>query len=543
MKNKSIKKILCVTSLICSIFTIPVYASFDQISKGDEGQKVVEIQTYLIEQGFLEGNADGQFGNGTEGAVKGFQEVNGLNITGIIDEETYNLLSGNIAPEELIEIDVSKVRPITFDAGLNHILGLKEDGKIFALFEGDEKDDFGQCGIDSWENILSISAGGYYSLGLQADGTVVAVGDNSDGQCNIKSWTGIIDVAAGYQHSVGLKMDGTVVATGYNEYGQCNTETWTDIIDVAAGGWHTIGLRSDGTVVTTGQNKKGQCDVSDWTNIVAIDGGTYGTIGLKADGTVVAAGGDGNDFEDLSHWQDIINISIHGFRDTVYGIKSDGSVETTANSGVIDEPCMAAAIVNRPCFLMTDGSVKYRNSDTFSDIKLQKPYQHIINKTDIGNQNTGNWLMLPFVDEFNLPTDDYYVVNDVVFEGTFSNSATNNSLLKAYLFYSSDGEYDYPSMRLLEYGEYFVNNIYSDDIEYDIVIMDNDNNKYYLEGTMYSKSDVIYFSDDKIVIDALKKGGRVLFAITEKENSLNKYVVTIEDATGFDAIYYQYWNK
>lgn len=33
-------------------------------------------------------------------------------------------------------------------------------------------------------------------------------------------------VAAGYAHSVGLKADGTVVATGDNTYGQCNVTGW-----------------------------------------------------------------------------------------------------------------------------------------------------------------------------------------------------------------------------------------------------------------------------------------------------------------------------
>jgi hypothetical protein len=51
-------------------------------------------------------------------------------------------------------------------------------------------------------------------VGLKADGTVVAVGDNYDGQCNVGNWTDITQVAAGGIHTVGLKSDGTVVAAG-----------------------------------------------------------------------------------------------------------------------------------------------------------------------------------------------------------------------------------------------------------------------------------------------------------------------------------------
>jgi alpha-tubulin suppressor-like RCC1 family protein len=59
-------------------------------------------------------------------------------------------------------------------------------------------------------------------------------------------------VAAGGYHTVGLKSDGTVLAVGDNEYGQCDVGGWTGIVQVAAGRWHTVGLKSDGTVVATG---------------------------------------------------------------------------------------------------------------------------------------------------------------------------------------------------------------------------------------------------------------------------------------------------
>ena len=74
-------------------------------------------------------------------------------------------------------------------------------------------------------------------------------------------------VSAGWNHTVGLRADGTVVATGSNDYGECDTDSWTDIVAVSTGAFHTVGLRSDGTVVATGSNDSGQCDVSSWTNI------------------------------------------------------------------------------------------------------------------------------------------------------------------------------------------------------------------------------------------------------------------------------------
>ena len=74
-------------------------------------------------------------------------------------------------------------------------------------------------------------------------------------------------VAARYSHTVGLKRDGTVVAVGYNSDDRCEVSEWRDIVAVAAGGYHTVGLKRDGTVVAVGDNDDGQCDVSDWADI------------------------------------------------------------------------------------------------------------------------------------------------------------------------------------------------------------------------------------------------------------------------------------
>ena len=75
---------------------------------------------------------------------------------------------------------------------------------------------------------MAISAGYDHTIGLKADGTVVAVGNNTDGQCDVSDWTDIVAISVD-DHTVGLKKDGTVVAVGENEYGQCDVSGWTDI--------------------------------------------------------------------------------------------------------------------------------------------------------------------------------------------------------------------------------------------------------------------------------------------------------------------------
>ena len=74
-------------------------------------------------------------------------------------------------------------------------------------------------------------------------------------------------LAAGYNHTVGLKADGTVVAAGSHSSGQYDVSGWRDIVAVAAGTERTLGLKADGTVAAIGRNKEGQCDVSGWTDL------------------------------------------------------------------------------------------------------------------------------------------------------------------------------------------------------------------------------------------------------------------------------------
>ena len=212
-------------------------------------------------------------------------------------------------------------------AGFAHTVGLKADGMVVAAGSNDD----GQCNVRDWRDIVSIAAGAYHTVGLKADGTVVATGRNSSGQCDVSDWTDIVSIAASAGHTVGLKADGTVVAAGYNGSGRCNVRGWTDIVSIAAGWDHTVGLKTDGTVVAAGKNDDGRCDVSDWTNIVSIAAGNSHTVGLKADGTVVTAGKNQYGQCNVRDWTDIVSIAA-GWRHTV-GLKTDGTVVATGDNG------------------------------------------------------------------------------------------------------------------------------------------------------------------------------------------------------------------
>lgn len=198
-----------------------------------------------------------------------------------------------------------------------HTVGIRSNGTVVAV--GYNTD--GECNVSGWKDIVAVSVSMNHTVGLKADGTVVAVGRSLNGMCDVSDWRDIVDISAGGGHTVGLKSDGTVVAVGWNG---CEVSDWQDIVDVSAGGNHTVGLKSDGTVVATGRNHKGQCDVSDWKNIVAVSAGSDNTVGLRADGTVVVVGDNSFNQYDVSDWQDITSISV-GIG-TIVGLKADGTV-------------------------------------------------------------------------------------------------------------------------------------------------------------------------------------------------------------------------
>ena len=230
------------------------------------------------------------------------------------------------AREKTFEIWEQIAQRETVSAGSEHTVGLKADGTVAAV--GNNR--YGQCDAGDWTNIVAVSAGFSHTVGLKADGTVVAVGNNDDGQCDVGAWTDIVAITAGYSHTVGLKADGTVAAVGNNRYGQCDAGDWTNIVAVSAGFSHTVGLKADGTVVAVGNNDDGQCDVGAWTDIVAITAGYSHTVGLKADGTVVAIGDNRFSQCDVGAWTDIVAVSTGRYH--TVGLKADGTVTTVGGN-------------------------------------------------------------------------------------------------------------------------------------------------------------------------------------------------------------------
>ncbi len=236
--------------------------------------------------------------------------------------------------EQNEEIDTWK-NIIEVSAGGFHSAALKKDGTVKTINIGDME----KIKISCWSDIISVDVGLCHTVGLTKKGNVLAVADSDPeyarfdyGQSNVDSWENIIAISAGRFHTVGLKTDGTVVAVGRNDDGQCNVEGWQDIISISAGEFHTVGLKSDGTVIAVGWNNTNQCDVAEWKDITAISASLHHTVGLKSDGTVITTGciDSKMDFYEacqVGEWTDIVAISA-GETHTA-ALKSDGTAIST----------------------------------------------------------------------------------------------------------------------------------------------------------------------------------------------------------------------
>lgn len=235
---------------------------------------------------------------------------------------------GNFDQNPAVPVDTSGVMGGVFikkvAAGLFHSLALSTDGQVFAWGRGDN----GQLGqgdnnLDSSTPLLvsggaligkfitDISAGGYHSMALDADGVVYTWGANDSGQLGdnttIDSWTPILvnnsvgftlssrdvtifgdsnavaitGIVAGNRHSLANdKITGTVYAWGSNTFAQLGAMSEASMelkpvvventgpgkilmVDIFSGPGsnNSIGIDNAGAAYSWGDNSANQCGI------------------------------------------------------------------------------------------------------------------------------------------------------------------------------------------------------------------------------------------------------------------------------------------
>ena len=89
MIHRRVLSVFFITCVLCLFNVATALAAFEY---GDDGQEVLVIQKRLVELKYSLTQLDGDFGSETEAAVKQFQADKGLEVDGIVGNETYMAL-------------------------------------------------------------------------------------------------------------------------------------------------------------------------------------------------------------------------------------------------------------------------------------------------------------------------------------------------------------------------------------------------------------------------------------------------------------------
>ncbi|BDR53792.1 hypothetical protein KIM372_16990 [Bombiscardovia nodaiensis] len=197
---------------------------------------------------------------------------------------------------------------LTVDAGYWHTFATGSDGKLYAWgFNGDGR--LGVGGVASQlkpapvktdnlpagTRLVTASAGGYHSLGIDSNGQLYTWGGNDKGELgtndlagrliptpvttNIPTGTRFKQVSAGFQYSEALDTNGHLYAWGENANGQLGVNDYTQrniptpvitdnitpgtqIAQVSSGAYHTLATDTNGRPYAWGNNNNGQLSIT-----------------------------------------------------------------------------------------------------------------------------------------------------------------------------------------------------------------------------------------------------------------------------------------
>ena len=244
--------------------------------------------------------------------------------------------------------------------GFYHTVGLRADGTVAAC--GD--DSFGQCDTQALHDITAVAAGAYHTLALHRDGTVSALGRNSEGQCDTAAWRDVAAVAAADYASFGLTRDGTLLCTGFYDYAE--PESWSGLVFASGGSYNLAALRGDGTVWTYPKLK----NTDALRGCVALAVNTGCVTGVMKDGSVACS------VFDLSSWEDVIALSESGT--AILGLRADGRVLAhflrpgdAIDFSVLTDVRALAAGGTHFAFVLADGSVRVFGENAHGEAETQ----------------------------------------------------------------------------------------------------------------------------------------------------------------------------
>jgi alpha-tubulin suppressor-like RCC1 family protein len=236
-----------------------------------------------------------------------------------------------------------------------------------------------------------MSAGGRHLLALRADGSIRAIGENSDGQCDAPMLAaGVVytAVAASQQASGALTSDGGAVGWGgirgirYTRY--MPMLSGHSYVDIAAGSVYVLALRSDGTVFRWHIDSTPSALPQPPANTRYIGVGSSGVgdpVALRSDGMLVDPLGNSLAMPPLPSGLGYRDVSVG--RRHYLALRSDGSIVAWGenSSGQCNVPPLPAGMAyvqasagdGHSVALRNDGSVVAWGDNTQGQCNVPAP--------------------------------------------------------------------------------------------------------------------------------------------------------------------------
>lgn len=283
------------------------------------------------------------------------------------------------------------------DIGHMFAVALRSNGTVVAA----GRNDYGQCGVSNWRNIVQVAAGWNFSLGLTSDGHVLLAGTDSKkspriSESAIAGWNNIVFIAANAEAAAAIDINGTIYVTGGPSESSSVYSIPYDIyssgrpVAVSVGVKHILVLYDTGKArAIFNENINGCCNVNGWENIVQVAAGDNCSAALTGDGNVLYIGNSnyGNLYGNISN---AISISLKGAH-LVY-LTKDGTVGATGwnKFGQCDvdainylfgkQPVAVAASGWNTLVLFSDGSVEPIGSSSNIPMSEVREWSKIVRK-------------------------------------------------------------------------------------------------------------------------------------------------------------------
>ena len=211
---------------------------------------------------------------------------------------------------------------VDFSAGLTFDIALLKNNKVVNW--GNSRSNIQFENLPQFKNIVKVSAGENFVIGLTSYGKVVGYGIINPGAAEINfsidtlysKFNNVIDIDAGYKHFLGLLENGKVIGGGTNEYKEgaysdSIININSNVLEISAGGAaearFNIALLKGDTVFTWGgyQNEanyknindpqiQGTSQLSKLVNIKSISAGSAQNLGLNKNDSVLGWGYNDN---------------------------------------------------------------------------------------------------------------------------------------------------------------------------------------------------------------------------------------------------------